>query len=419
VRLFVSADDGEEFHNSNEWRAPGVSRGKEQVPPLSPVAMPWASAILRRGEMVCVPDLDSLPAEAASDQRALRQRPVRALLYAPLLWRERLVGCVGFSTITQLRVWTEEEHTVLRMASQVVVNALQRKRGEEELRKLHSQLVDASRQAGMAEVATGVLHSVGNVLNSINVSVTLVGDRLRRSETATLARVVEMLPAEPERLAGFLTQDPRGKQVPEFLRELSRQLEQERAALCHEHGLVVRHIDHMKEVVAMQQNYARLSGMIEPIQLADSVQDALRLVGAELERHRIEVVRDFAAVPDVLADRHKVLQIVVNLLHNAKHALAGARPDRARIDLTLRHTQEDRVDLVVRDNGVGIPQENLVRIFAHGFTTKKDGHGFGLHSGANAAREMGGRLAASSDGPGQGAAFTLELPACKPVSSYE
>jgi signal transduction histidine kinase len=68
------------------------------------------------------------------------------------------------------------------------------------------------------------------------------------------------------------------------------------------------------------------------------------------------------------------------------------------------------VAIIVRDNGVGILPENLTRIFGHGFTTKKDGHGFGLHSGALAAKQMNGALSVQSAGPGKGAAFTLELP---------
>jgi signal transduction histidine kinase len=79
--------------------------------------------------------------------------------------------------------------------------------------------------------------------------------------------------------------------------------------------------------------------------------------------------------------------------------------------VTLRVASgEGRVRVSVIDNGVGIPAENLTRIFNQGFTTRKDGHGFGLHSGALAARELGGSLHVHSDGAGQGASFTLELP---------
>jgi two-component system, LuxR family, sensor kinase FixL len=69
-----------------------------------------------------------------------------------------------------------------------------------------------------------------------------------------------------------------------------------------------------------------------------------------------------------------------------------------------------RLRITVADNGVGVAPESFSRLFTQGFTTKKEGHGFGLHSSALAAEEMGGTLTCVSEGPGRGAAFTLELP---------
>ena len=162
----------------------------------------------------------------------------------------------------------------------------------------------------------------------------------------------------------------------------------------------------------MQQNYAKISGVYQDLSPAELVEDALRLNMAALERHRIELVREFDSnTPAVCIDRHKVMQILINLLRNGKHAMEhmeeGA-PRRMVIRIAAAGT--DRTRITVTDNGIGIPPENMARIFNHGFTTKKDGHGFGLHSGANAAKEMGGSLTAHSDGPGKGATFTLELP---------
>ena len=119
-------------------------------------------------------------------------------------------------------------------------------------------------------------------------------------------------------------------------------------------------------------------------------------------------------MPAVLADKHKVLQILVNLLRNAKHALEEGGGGDKRLKLRVGINGERRVKISVSDNGVGIAPEHLSRIFEHGFTTRKEGHGFGLHSGALAAREMGGSLGAHSAGPGQGATFTLEFPAQPP-----
>ena len=135
----------------------------------------------------------------------------------------------------------------------------------------------------------------------------------------------------------------------------------------------------------------------------------LRMNAGSLARHDVDLLRDYEARPVVTLDRHKVVQILINLIRNAKYAC----DESGRVDklITIRtSTTEHSVRVAVVDNGVGIPPENLIRIFSRGFTTRKGGHGFGLHSGAIAAKEMGGSLVAQSEGPGHGATFTLELP---------
>ena len=146
------------------------------------------------------------------------------------------------------------------------------------------------------------------------------------------------------------------------------------------------------------------------VSLAELVADAFRIIESGFERHHIHVVKEFDDLPSINADKHKILQILLNLLRNAKQAIKdGDNPER-EIRVRLRLHTPDRIRIEVEDTGVGLPRENLTRIFAHGFTTKRDGHGFGLHSGALAAREMGGSLWAESEGPGAGATFVLELP---------
>ena len=143
------------------------------------------------------------------------------------------------------------------------------------------------------------------------------------------------------------------------------------------------------------------------------MEDALRMATTALARHQIELVREYEAVPAVLVDRHKVLQILVNLVNNAKQAL-DHRAEGRRLVVRIGQRAGEKVRVEVSDNGMGVAPENLTKIFQHGFTTKKTGHGFGLHSGANAAREIGGNLTVHSAGPGTGATFTLELPAVMP-----
>jgi C4-dicarboxylate-specific signal transduction histidine kinase len=159
----------------------------------------------------------------------------------------------------------------------------------------------------------------------------------------------------------------------------------------------------------MQQSYATAGGVKEWINVLNLVEDSLRMNEGTLKHDGVEVIREFETVPPINVERHKILQILINLLGNASHACA----ESARVDkrLTVRVANgEGRIKISVRDNGIGIPSENLTRIFHQGFTTRKDGHGFGLHSSVLAAKEMGGSLTVHSDGPGQGAAFTLELP---------
>ncbi|HVW21088.1 MAG TPA: CHASE sensor domain-containing protein [Opitutaceae bacterium] len=284
-----------------------------------------------------------------------------------------------------------------------------------ERERLHRQLLDASRQAGMAEVATGVLHNVGNVLNSVNVSATLVTNQVRRSKAAHLDRLAAMLREKSGHLAEFLTADPKGRRIPEFLDHLAADLGRERTEIADELEQLRKNIEHIKQIVSMQQSYAKVCGVTEAVPASELVEDALRLNAGALARHGVEVVRDYGAPCTVTVERHKVLQILVNLIRNAKYACDESQSSRRELRLRIEAAGLG-VRIAVIDNGVGIPAENLTRIFNHGFTTRKAGHGFGLHSGAIVAKELGGFLRAESAGPGLGAVFTLELP-LHPTSS--
>jgi signal transduction histidine kinase len=267
----------------------------------------------------------------------------------------------------------------------------------------------ASRGAGMAEVASNVLHNVGNVLNSVNVASSCLADSLRKSKAVNLSKVVTLLGEHEADLGAFLTSDPKGKQLPGYLAQLTERLAEEQNAALKELAELQNNIEHIKDIVNMQQSFAKASGVMETLQMTDLVEDALKMNASSFARHDIQVIKEFENLPPVTVEKHKVLQILVNLVRNAKQACDELDPPEKR--LTLRVARVNgwiRVD--VTDNGIGIPSENLTRIFAHGFTTKKAGHGFGLHSGALAAKEMGGSLAVHSAGSRQGATFTLELP---------
>ncbi len=299
--------------------------------------------------------------------------------------------------------------TGVKQSITTLIDITERKLAEATLAETHKHLLAASRQAGMAEVATGVLHNVGNVLNSVNVSATLVMEHVRQSKVASVPKLAALLQEHRANLGEFLTRDPRGQRVAGYLTTLSAELAQEQQTIVEELEGLRKNIEHIKDIVTMQQSYAKVSGVMETVAVTELVEDALRVNASALVRHGLEVVRDYVDRPIVTTERHKVMQILVNLIRNAKDACdAARRPDKR---VTVRITADaERVRIAVGDNGVGIPAENLTRIFAHGFTTRREGHGFGLHSGALVARELGGDLNVQSDGAGHGAVFTLALP---------
>lgn len=322
----------------------------------------------------------------------------------------------------ELEVRVEQRTLELSQANLELTREIaERKRAEHELESVHQQFVEAARRAGMAEVATGVLHNVGNVLNSVNVSATLVTDRLRRSRIVELERALGLMNRDGADLARFLTEDKKGEQLRSFLGLMASHLARDQSELLDEMRSLTKNVDHIKAIIAMQQSYARGRGFVETVSLANLADDALKLNTSSFGKHKIELIREYAVTPQIRVDKQKVLQILVNLARNARDALVECGRKDRRLIVRIRisgEPGEEKVLIDVADNGVGIPREDLTRVFSHGFTTKKDGHGFGLHSAANAAGELGGSLTACSGGAGCGAVFTLELP-FKPVEVSE
>jgi signal transduction histidine kinase len=240
-----------------------------------------------------------------------------------------------------------------------------------------------------------------------------VTERIKQSKAPGLRRVAALLEEQGDRAGAFLASDERGKRIPSYLTSLGEQLIADQAAALQELASLRDNLEHIKDTVSMQQSYAKLCGVIETVKVTDLVEDSLRLNAGAFVRHGVTLRREFGEVPPITVDKHKVLQILVNLVRNAKYAC----DESGRVEklLTLRvEGMTNGVRISVIDNGVGIAAENMGRLFTHGFTTRQSGHGFGLHSGALAAQELGGSLRAESKGPGLGATFILELPAEPP-----
>ncbi|MEZ5979888.1 MAG: CHASE4 domain-containing protein [Planctomycetota bacterium] len=277
----------------------------------------------------------------------------------------------------------------------------------DEIDDFQTKLADKSRLAGMSEMATNVLHNVGNMMNSVGVASSMVTERSTELPTARLSKLAKLVREKGDGLADWVRDDPAGRRLPEALSALEKLLTDSQHALQEECRDLAHRVAEVSELVRNQQSLARQGGHVEDVSLSEQVDIALRLV--EPARKGVEVECRFFPIAPVRTERQKLLQVVVNLVKNAVEAFDGLERDERRIEISI-----DALGafsrLTVRDNAIGIDPERLSTIFQHGFTTKSGGHGFGLHSAANSIAELGGTIRAESEGLGKGAAFVIELP---------
>jgi signal transduction histidine kinase len=285
---------------------------------------------------------------------------------------------------------------------------------EKNIAQLNEKLIVSARRAGMADVATSILHNIGNVLNSVKVSVGSLqqsfGDN---SKLSKLLSVTKMINENLDNLTQYLTEDPKGKILPKYLIGLAQNISNENTEINKELASLTEHVKHIEDIVAMQKSISGISGLSERIFLADVIEAAIQITLPESETTTIVIKKDYQITPFIITDKSKLLQILVNVIQNAKQALLKSNNNPIK-ELTLRlvssPTDNQAISIVIIDNGIGIPPENLTKIFSLGFTTKTDGHGFGLHSSALAAKDIGGDLHAESAGLAKGTTFILNLP---------
>lgn len=309
------------------------------------------------------------------------------------------------------------QRTVLRG---ILVDITAQREAEASVKDMHRMMVEASRQAGMAEIATGVLHNVGNVLNSLNVGSKLLLERMQRSRLDRLCQATSLLKEHLPEDMDFFVQDKRGRALPGYLDDLSGYLRDEQNRLTANVRDMIERIDHIRDIIMLQQSHSRVQTLWEPLDLATVMEDALRLEASAHGGHEpYKVERQYADLPTVYQARGLLLQILVNLLSNASQAMAELPAAERRLTLRIGPNGSDGVRIVVEDNGCGIPVRNLTDVFNQGFTTKRDGHGFGLHHASLLVDDLGGTLKAESEGTDKGARFVLDLPARNSPPSQE
>jgi signal transduction histidine kinase len=310
-------------------------------------------------------------------------------------------GSIGY--LDTLAATLTEPHTSARRLVGITLDISARVAAEQRERELQRQLVEASHHSGMAEVATGVLHNVGNVLNSLGISASTAQAHIQTAPFERLERIAALLDAPGNEAAG----DSRTQLIPEYLRALSAQMRRDCEVVRHEIEAVNGHVEYLREIIQAQQSFARVGGAAEAVNVRELVDGALMLKSHELKGTTL--TRDIPETCEVETDRYKLLQIIVNFLTNACDAMAAHGAAERRLTVRARLLEGD-IEIAVEDSGVGIPTDLMGRIWEFGFTTKPHGHGFGLHSSAVAAQQLGGTVTAESRGAGKGARFAVRLP---------
>ncbi|MCE2983831.1 MAG: PAS domain S-box protein [Parachlamydia sp.] len=284
-----------------------------------------------------------------------------------------------------------------------------RKKAEEDLASLNYQLFSTARLVGMAEVAAGVLHNVGNVLNSINISSQILLDRNERFNISGFIDLVHLISSQKEHLDQFIKNDPVGQLLPEYLTNLSDYLQSEATFFKNELEALNAKVQMIRGIIDMQRHLSGESKINEKIKLNDLIDEALLLHQSSIEKSRIRIEKRYADPPFIHIDRVNLIQILINLIKNAIETLNETKKADKVISISTSLSGAFCV-IEIADNGEGIEEENLTKIFNYGFTTKPSGHGFGLHTSALSIQELGGRLRAFSEGVGKGALFRIELP---------
>ncbi|MDX1642611.1 MAG: triple tyrosine motif-containing protein, partial [Balneolaceae bacterium] len=278
-----------------------------------------------------------------------------------------------------------------------------------ELEETKDELVEKAHKAGMADIATGVLHNVGNVLTSVNTSASLIEDTVRQSKLKGLIQANNLLREKIDHIEEFITNDPKGKNLLEYYLKLEGPLQKEQEKMTTQAQRLINKIELIKEIIAAQQSYAGTGMNAESVSLTEVIENALSLQAGSIERHGLHIEKDFQSTEKVFAQRSKLIHVLVNILKNAKEAMNGMDPNDKQI--VIKTWQDDEnVFISISDTGSGIKEEHKSKIFTQGFTTKKNGHGFGLHSSANYMSEMGGNIKMNSNGDARGAEFILSLP---------
>ncbi len=278
----------------------------------------------------------------------------------------------------------------------------------EQLKEAQQEIVDKAHKAGMADIASGTLHNVGNILNSVKVSAQLIKSEIDQSNITNLKRANDLLRENLDSIDNFILKDPKGKKLLEYYLKLEEVLFEENSKMGEDLDRLNEKIDMIADVISAQQSYAGINSLTEEYSLETIIEDTLTLQSGTIDRYGIQIIKDYSVLPMIPIQKTKLVHILINLIKNARESMLEIPAENRKLIIKTEKSG-NLARLIIRDSGKGIERNSLNKIFTHGYTTKKNGHGFGLHSCANYMSEMNGNIWAESDGLGQGATFALEF----------
>lgn len=284
-----------------------------------------------------------------------------------------------------------------------------------ELDAARKTLVDQTYASGMSGMAADVLHNVRNAMNPIGVRVWSLKKTLTESVSDNLKRAVTELATETLELE-------RRRKLGEYAAAAIDDMMRRREQSAKEFGEIVTAAAHIEDVLRDFDQVSMGPRHYDAVSIADITGGASALTGSFPgggPRIAVTIEPALSDLPDVRGSRVVLQQVISNLLKNAEEAVLNLGKDAGKITITgsvVKQDAGDLVEIVVSDNGVGIPSDRLETIFARGHSTKVGGNrGLGLHWCANSLKAMGGSIGASSAGAGQGASFCIRIPVYRPA----
>lgn len=300
----------------------------------------------------------------------------------------------------------EVKNGLIAMAT--VRDITERKKMQEQIDEMNKRVLSSAKRAGMAEVVNTILHNMGNILNSANVSAGVLIDKTSQPDyVEKLKRIANLINEKSSQLSDYFIKDTKGKLVPKYLMNVTEIIENEHKKIHQELKNIYKQLSFTIDIISKQESAGGTSIFLEPTSLDEILEFAIKT--GELENTGITIIKNIDREFSISTDKIKLLQILTSLIVNAKESLLESASPNKHITITVNKNNE-QIDIFIQDNGSGISEENLKRLFLFGFSTKKERHGFGLHNSFLLAKELGGSLCAKSDGKNKGATFVLSLP---------